>query len=105
MKPLIDPTIASFDVSHEIQDQILTKVAHKMWQKELVVKHLRPYTTKSSYQYGQKLVGHKYDHKVDDDKITPRDHDEPGLYEPKNKELVDFYPNQQKNQISSFEFQ
>lgn len=41
--------------SEAVQDQILHKVAHKMWEKELVAKHKQPFVVKWSTGYGCKL--------------------------------------------------
>ena len=60
------PYKASFQAWHEIQDQILTRVAKKAWENELVTKFQVPYVKKEAVMSASYLVGHKPDAKDDD---------------------------------------
>jgi len=60
------PYKASFQASREIQDQILTRVAKKAWENELVTKFQVPYVKKEAVMSASYLVGHKPDAKEDD---------------------------------------
>ena len=55
-----------------IQDDILSKVAFRMWEKELVHKFRLRYTTKYSSMYGAVLFPHKDDKRIDDGILTPK---------------------------------
>ena len=62
----------AFKVCDMVQDDLLTKVAKKMWEKELVHKFRLRYTTKSSTMYGAHLFPHKDDKRIDDGILTPK---------------------------------
>ena len=62
----------SIEASYQVQDQILTNVAHKMWEKDLSQKFEKKYTTTWSKQYAPHLLQGKYDPRKDDNLLTPK---------------------------------
>lgn len=59
-------------VSYQIQDEILTKVAGKMWEKELTDKFMHKYTTTWGSQFGNVLFPKTSDGRKDDGIVTPK---------------------------------
>ena len=58
--------IHSIKVSSEIQDELITKVARRAWEKELIGKFQAQYVNNDSLAKASYLVGSKPDARVDD---------------------------------------
>ncbi len=68
----IEATKDAMGVSEGIQDQILTTVAQKMWERDVIQTHKQSYISKWSTSYGFRLLNSKPDDRQDDSIITPR---------------------------------
>ena len=94
----LNTVIGSLGVSdHVLTDVVLEKVAHQMWAKELVQKHMKSYTQKWSLAQGEKMQTFKFrdDQRVDDGLVTPRG---------KGSKSMTVFPNAICNPDSKFEF-
>ena len=46
-----------------------------MWAKELVTKYQKPFTVKSSIQYGAMMYHYRAEDRLDEDQVTPKGRD------------------------------